>query len=624
MHKTHHNSIRVNTLVFLFIIILALGQAAACAGQETFAINGREVLYYGDYAYTLEDGLATIVFCNSGVRDIVFPERPGTDDAGAILPIIREAVPAGENEPFILTIPGFLDGFPVAFIGDEAFLETTYTDYALPEGLIGIGDYAFAFCYYLKTLSLPDSVMSIGDGAFEWCESLTDLSIPAGVTDFGHAIVAGCESIALTVRENSAAHFYALENDIPFVSEPNEASYKSLEDIQALLNDLLASSGTLTDEAVSDFIAFVAEAGYYLFDDHWNDHVFAEGLGEDSLISPRFSESGIGYDVHYSALRARLQGRLSEAYDRYLTLCEKYFSAYIVDDLALMMTWEDMAHFLIDWSVFRTSYPRFLKAEIVDDDIRFGLFLYAGCFDLVNTPVIDENRLSPDVKASYEMFLSHPSSGDCLYYDDIAHLYDMWKTNDFMYTEQVQAAIKALEIMLYGDDASWMDSESPESDIFGELDGNTFCFSSGVGAWSTEITFSADGVFAGYFHDADMGDIGEGYPSGTLYECLFSGQFALAEQWDAYTFVLTLDTLNPEEPAGIERIKDGVRVITEDPYGINGGDLFMLYSPGRETADLPEAFIEWVCLPNAWETMPETLPFYGLFNIEAEAGFCSY
>lgn len=32
------------------------------------------VLYYGDYAYTLKDGQATIVFCNAGISDFTFPE----------------------------------------------------------------------------------------------------------------------------------------------------------------------------------------------------------------------------------------------------------------------------------------------------------------------------------------------------------------------------------------------------------------------------------------------------------------------------------------------------------------------------------------------------------------------
>ena len=60
--------------------------------------------------------------------------------------------------------------------------------------------------------------------------------------------------------------------------------------------------------------------------------------------------------------------------------------------------------------------------------------------------------------------------------------------------------------------------DSAGKDVFERLDGSTFYFLSGAGAWSTELVVSPDGSFTGYYHDTDMGDSGAGYPNGTRYE----------------------------------------------------------------------------------------------------------
>ena len=162
---------------------------------------------------------------------------------------------------------------------------------------------------------------------------------------------------------------------------------------------------------------------------------------------------------------------------------------------------------------------------------------------------------------------------------------------------------------------------SAGEEVFERLDGTTFYFLSGAGAWSTELVFSSDGSFTGYYHDTDRGDSGEGYPNGTRYECDFSGTFALVEQWDEFTYILRLTSLALKEEPGTERVADGLKLISAEAYGISGGDEFMLYSPGSRSAGLPEEFLEWVRMASAWEEPPETLPFWGLYNLGEQAGF---
>ena len=165
------------------------------------------------------------------------------------------------------------------------------------------------------------------------------------------------------------------------------------------------------------------------------------------------------------------------------------------------------------------------------------------------------------------------------------------------------------------------DSAVAVEDVFERLDGSTFYFLSGAGAWSTELVFSSDGSFTGYYHDTDMGDSGIGYPNGTRYESDFSGTFALMQKVDEFTFALRLTSLTLKDEPDTERIADGLRVISTEAYGISGGDEFMLYSPGSRSEGLPEEFLEWVRMANAWEEPPETLPFWGLYNSGEQAGF---
>ena len=167
------------------------------------------------------------------------------------------------------------------------------------------------------------------------------------------------------------------------------------------------------------------------------------------------------------------------------------------------------------------------------------------------------------------------------------------------------------------------DSTEAGENVFARLEGTTFYFLSGAGAWSTELVFSSDGNFTGYYHDTDMGDSGSGYPNGTRYECDFSGAFALTERKDEFTYILRLTSLTLRQEPGMERVVDGLKLVSAEAYGISGGDEFILYTPGSRSANLPEDFLEWVRMGSAWEVPPETLPFWGLYNLKDQAGFFS-
>ncbi len=110
-------------------------------------------------------------------------------------------------------------------------------------------------------------------------------------------------------------------------------------------------------------------------------------------------------------------------------------------------------------------------------------------------------------------------------------------------------------------------AESVES-IFDTLAGLEWSFSSGAGGWSTELSILADGSFSGVFHDSEMGEIGEGYPDGTIYGCSFNGQMTMVKRVDENTWKIRIDTLALDEGQVPEAIEDGIRYVTTDVYGL--------------------------------------------------------
>ena len=62
------------------------------------------------------------------------------------------------------------------------------------------------------------------------------------------------------------------------------------------------------------------------------------------------------------------------------------------------------------------------------------------------------------------------------------------------------------------------------AEFFSEFKNTVFIFSRGAGAWRTELQIREDGSLSGRFEDANMGEIGEENPQGTIYESVFTGR----------------------------------------------------------------------------------------------------
>ena len=130
---------------------------------------------------------------------------------------------------------------------------------------------------------------------------------------------------------------------------------------------------------------------------------------------------------------------------------------------------------------------------------------------------------------------------------------------------------------------------------------------SGAGAWSTEMQLARDGRFTGYYHDSD---------ADVVYESTFSGRFTSVRKRDAYSYTMTLSTLDIDGTVNVAYAKDGALYITQAPAGLKEGDEFVLYLPNTPKERLTEEELYWL-----HDDGGSTLDTYFLCNQNTGRGF---
>lgn len=75
----------------------------------------------------------------------------------------------------------------------------------------------FMNCKSLTEVTLPDTVTTIEENAFAYCDNLKKIVIPATVTSIDGEAFSGSDNVVIHCYENSLAHRYAVNNNIPYV-----------------------------------------------------------------------------------------------------------------------------------------------------------------------------------------------------------------------------------------------------------------------------------------------------------------------------------------------------------------------------------------------------------------------
>ena len=146
-----------------------------------------------------------------------------------------------------------------------------------------------------------------------------------------------------------------------------------------------------------------------------------------------------------------------------------------------------------------------------------------------------------------------------------------------------------------------------------------FVLTTKSGVWKTEITLKHDGAFTGKFTEK-IAEYSEefGYPNGKIMVCDFTGKFANFIKVDEYTIAMKLDKVDAAYATEEFWIEDGIWYETTAPIGIENGEWFYIYLPGKPTSDLDKAFTMWYI--NS-DTIPDKLDVYGLYNASARYAF---
>jgi hypothetical protein len=146
-----------------------------------------------------------------------------------------------------------------------------------------------------------------------------------------------------------------------------------------------------------------------------------------------------------------------------------------------------------------------------------------------------------------------------------------------------------------------------------------FVLTTTSGIWKTEITLKKDGTFTGNYTEK-VPEYSEefGYPNGKIMLCDFDGKFKQFIKVDQYTIAMKLDTVTARLATEEMWLENGIWYETTAPVGIEYGEWFYIYLPGRPTADLDKNFTMWYI--NS-DVLPSTLDVYGLFNQSQRYGF---
>lgn len=142
-------------------------------------------------------------------------------------------------------------------------------------------------------------------------------------------------------------------------------------------------------------------------------------------------------------------------------------------------------------------------------------------------------------------------------------------------------------------DASAGDADSPDASQFFEQVSGSYIFTSGAGAWSTQLVVEADGSFSGCYSDWNaVSD--EGYSNGETYLCNFSGAFADPVQVAEGVYTVQMAQLVTEGEEGEEYVEDDMLYITSRPYGLDETDEVTFYLPGAVLSDMSESTAELI------------------------------
>ena len=132
------------------------------------------------------------------------------------------------------------------------------TTATIPNGIVGIGSYAFRDCSSLTSVTIPNSVTSIGSQAFTLCSSLTSVTIPNSVTSIGNSAFSGCSFLTSVTIPNSVTSIknYTFSGCSSLTSITIPSSVTSIE------NSAFSGCSSLTSVTIPNSVTSIGSSAF--------------------------------------------------------------------------------------------------------------------------------------------------------------------------------------------------------------------------------------------------------------------------------------------------------------------------------------------------------------------------
>ena len=142
--------------------------------------------------------IGDVAFCRSGIVTLSISSRINVIGARAFDSCSSlENIEVDENN----TVYDSRNGCNAIIVTESNTLIQGCNNSVIPNGVTGIGDYAFSGCIRLASIIIPESVTSIGLSVFNQCESLEEIVIPISVTKIGASSFTNCNNLAKMMVE---------------------------------------------------------------------------------------------------------------------------------------------------------------------------------------------------------------------------------------------------------------------------------------------------------------------------------------------------------------------------------------------------------------------------------------
>ena len=234
--------------LFLTVLFMLLGSTAIQAADD--GLITRQITLKLDEAGTLPNKIAVsrknlitnlkIVGKINGtdlkfIREMAGRDfnREKTDGKLSILDLSEAKIVAG-GDAYVRFSENFYYYTSNDELGDYVFADCSgLTSLTIPSGVTSIGSEAFSGCSGLTSLTIPSSVTSIGYSAFEGCSGLTSLTIPSSVTSIDKNAFQGCSGLTSLTLPSSVTEigWYAFKgcSGLTTLTLPSSVTWIGLE-----------------------------------------------------------------------------------------------------------------------------------------------------------------------------------------------------------------------------------------------------------------------------------------------------------------------------------------------------------------------------------------------------------